>query len=35
MSTRNAAPADLEDPEVTKQNLPKAEKWDENEFVFI
>lgn len=33
MSARNAAPSDLKDPEVTKQNLPKEEKWEENECV--
>jgi hypothetical protein len=31
MSTRDAAPSDLKDPEVTQQNLPKGETWDENE----
>jgi len=31
MSTRNAGPTDLKDPEVTEQNLPKEEKWDETE----
>jgi len=31
MSSRNAAPSDLKDPEVTQQNLPKGETWDENE----
>ena len=34
MSSRSAAPTDLKDPEVTKQNLPKGETWDENECVF-
>jgi hypothetical protein len=32
MSTRNAAPSDLKDPEVTQQNLPKGETWDGNEY---
>ncbi|KAE9379465.1 hypothetical protein N431DRAFT_460721 [Stipitochalara longipes BDJ] len=31
MSSRTAAPTDLKDPEVTQQNLPKGETWDENE----
>jgi hypothetical protein len=31
MPTRDAAPSDLKDPEVTQQNLPKGETWDENE----
>lgn len=35
MSSRSAAPTDLKDPEVTKQNLPKGETWDENECVFL
>jgi hypothetical protein len=32
MPTRDAAPSDLKDPEVTQQNLPKGETWDENEW---
>ena len=32
MPTRDVAPSDLKDPEVTQQNLPKGETWDENEW---
>jgi hypothetical protein len=31
MSSRNAAPTDFKDPEITQQNLPKGETWYENE----